>query len=96
MVRAAAKNHASVAIVTSPARYRAILEALDAHGEVPLGLRSVLAVEAYRHTAAYDARIAAELPGRMAEAGIALPHDPGFRSPTSPPSRAFRRCSTAG
>ena len=48
MVRAAAKNHASVAIVTSPARYDAILAALDEHGEIPLGLRSALAVEAFR------------------------------------------------
>jgi phosphoribosylaminoimidazolecarboxamide formyltransferase/IMP cyclohydrolase len=78
MVRAAAKNHASVAIVTSPARYAAILEALDADGEVPLPLRSVLAVEAYRHTAAYDARIAAELPARMLAAGVELPRDPGM------------------
>ena len=62
MVRAAAKNHASVAIVTSPARYEAVLAALDEHGEIPLGLRSALAVDAFRHTAAYDARIAAELP----------------------------------
>jgi phosphoribosylaminoimidazolecarboxamide formyltransferase / IMP cyclohydrolase len=77
MVRAAAKNHASVAIVTSPARYPAILEALDTSGEVPLPMRSALAVEAYRHTAAYDARIAAELPARMAAAGIDLPPDPG-------------------
>jgi phosphoribosylaminoimidazolecarboxamide formyltransferase/IMP cyclohydrolase len=88
MVRAAAKNHASVAIITSPARYDAILAALDEHGEVPLGLRSALAVEAYRHTAAYDARIAAELPGRMHAAGIDLPDEPGL--PTSddpyPPS----------
>ena len=84
MVRAAAKNHASVAIVTSPARYPAILEALDAHGEVPLGLRSALAVEAYRHTAAYDARIAAELPSRMAAAGIDLPPDPGFPGADDP------------
>jgi phosphoribosylaminoimidazolecarboxamide formyltransferase / IMP cyclohydrolase len=77
MVRAAAKNHASVAIVTSPSRYPAILEALDAHGDVPLSLRSALAVEAYRHTAAYDARIAAELPSRMEAVGIELPPDPG-------------------
>jgi phosphoribosylaminoimidazolecarboxamide formyltransferase/IMP cyclohydrolase len=84
MVRAAAKNHASVAIVTSPARYEAILEALDAHGEVPLGLRSALAVEAYRHTAAYDARIAAELPCRMHEAGIDLPPDPGLPGAEDP------------
>ena len=81
MVRAAAKNHASVAIVTSPARYEAVLAALDEQGEVPLGLRSALAVEAFRHTAAYDARIAAELPGRMLAAGVDLPQEPGL--PTS-------------
>ena len=81
MVRAAAKNHASVAIVTSPARYESVLAALDEHGEVPLGLRSALAVEAFRHTAAYDARIAAELPGRMVAASVELPREPGL--PTS-------------
>ncbi len=81
MVRAAAKNHASVAIVTSPARYDGILAALEEHGEVPLGLRAALAVEAFRHTAAYDTRIAAELPGRMHEAGVMLPSEPGL--PTS-------------
>ena len=84
MVRAAAKNHASVAIVTSPARYDAVLAALDEDGEVPAGLRAALAVEAYRHTAAYDARIAAELPGRMAAAGIDLPPDPGFPGADDP------------
>jgi len=78
MVRAAAKNHASVAIVTSPARYQAVLAALDEHGAIPLGLRSALAVEAFRHTAAYDARIAAELPSRMSEAGVELPAEPGL------------------
>jgi phosphoribosylaminoimidazolecarboxamide formyltransferase/IMP cyclohydrolase len=78
LVRAAAKNHASVAIVTSPARYEAVLAALDEPGGVPLGLRSALAVEAFRHTAAYDARIAAELPCRMDDAGVALPAEPGL------------------
>ncbi len=84
MVRAAAKNHASVAIVTSPRRYESILAALDEHGEVPLGLRAALAVEAYRHTAAYDARIAAELPCRMHEAGIALPDEAGLPTSADP------------
>jgi phosphoribosylaminoimidazolecarboxamide formyltransferase/IMP cyclohydrolase len=84
MVRAAAKNHASVAIVTSPARYDSILAAFDDHGEIPLGLRSALAVEAFRHTAAYDARIAAELPGRMFAAGVALPPEPGLPSSDDP------------
>ena len=78
LVRAAAKNHASVAIVTSPERYEAVLAALDAPDGIPLGLRSALAIEAFRHTAAYDARIAAELPCRMDQAGVALPAEPGL------------------
>jgi phosphoribosylaminoimidazolecarboxamide formyltransferase/IMP cyclohydrolase len=84
MVRAAAKNHASVAIVTSPARYAAVLGELVEHGRVGEGLRSALAVEAFRHTGAYDARIAAELPGRMAAAGVALPDEPGLPGSADP------------
>ena len=45
---------------------------------MPAGLRAALAIEAFRHTAAYDARIAAELPARMAAAGVALPDEPGL------------------
>jgi phosphoribosylaminoimidazolecarboxamide formyltransferase / IMP cyclohydrolase len=84
MVRAAAKNHASVAIVTSPARYDAVLAALRKDGAVPPALRSVLAIEAFAHTAAYDARIAAELPARMAGAGVDLPDEPGLPGATDP------------
>jgi phosphoribosylaminoimidazolecarboxamide formyltransferase/IMP cyclohydrolase len=84
MVRAAAKNHASVAVVTSPARYDEVLAAIRADGAVPAGLRAVLAVEAFRHTAAYDARIAAELPGRMAASGVELPDEPGFPGASDP------------
>ena len=84
MVRAGAKNHASVAIVTAPARYDAVLAAIRDHGAVPAGLRSALAIEAFAHTAAYDARIAAELPGRMAAAGIDLPDEPGLPGATDP------------
>jgi phosphoribosylaminoimidazolecarboxamide formyltransferase / IMP cyclohydrolase len=84
MVRAAAKNHASVAIVTSPARYDAILEALRAHGSVPASMRSALAVEAFRHTASYDALIAEVLPGRMAGSGVRLPDEPGFPGASDP------------
>ena len=84
MVRAAAKNHASVAIVADPARYETVLAALIEEGSVPAGMRAALAVEAFRHTAAYDARIAAELPGRMAAAGVALPDEPGLPGSTDP------------
>jgi phosphoribosylaminoimidazolecarboxamide formyltransferase/IMP cyclohydrolase len=84
LVRAAAKNHASVAIVTSPARYDAVLQAIDAADGIPLGLRSALAIEAFRHTAAYDARIAAELPCRMDDAGVELPPEPGLPHSADP------------
>ncbi len=84
LIRAAAKNHASVAVVTSPERYPAILEALQLSGGLPVGLRAALAVEAFRHTAAYDARIAATIPGRMAAAGIELPDEPGLPGASDP------------
>jgi phosphoribosylaminoimidazolecarboxamide formyltransferase/IMP cyclohydrolase len=77
MVRAAAKNHANVAIVTSPARYDSVLAALDSQAGLDDHLRRDLAVEAFAHTAAYDARIAAELPGRLVDAGLLeAPEDP--------------------
>ncbi len=84
LVRAAAKNHASVAIVPSPARYADVLAAIDAPGGIPPGLRSALAIEAFRHTAAYDARIAAELPCRMDAADVDLPSDPGMPRSADP------------
>jgi phosphoribosylaminoimidazolecarboxamide formyltransferase / IMP cyclohydrolase len=84
MVRAAAKNHASVAIVTSPARYDEVLAAIRTEGAVPHGLRAALALEAFRHTAAYDARIASELPPRMAAAGVDLPNEPGLPGADDP------------
>ena len=75
MVRAAAKNHANVAIVTSPARYEAVLEALEGEAGLDDVFRRELALEAFAHTAAYDARIAAELPGRFADAGLLAPQE---------------------
>ncbi len=84
LVRAAAKNWANVAVVTSPTRYRAVLEALRREGRVPDGLRAALAAEAFRQTAAYDARIAAVLPERIAAAGVALPDEPGLPGASDP------------
>jgi phosphoribosylaminoimidazolecarboxamide formyltransferase/IMP cyclohydrolase len=57
MVRAAAKNHASVAVVTSPAMYGELTTALAAGG-FTLEQRQRLAARAYAHTAAYDAAVA--------------------------------------
>lgn len=57
MVRSAAKNHAHVAIVTSPAQYDSVLSRLKGDGLDPEFLRS-LAAAAFRSTAAYDRTIA--------------------------------------
>ncbi|CAL9294468.1 bifunctional phosphoribosylaminoimidazolecarboxamide formyltransferase/IMP cyclohydrolase [Streptomyces sp. R02] len=57
MVRAAAKNHPSVAVVTSPARYGDVLAAVRAGG-FDLATRKRLAAEAFQHTAAYDVAVA--------------------------------------
>jgi phosphoribosylaminoimidazolecarboxamide formyltransferase/IMP cyclohydrolase len=73
MVRAAAKNHASVAIVTSPERYDEVLAVLETGAGTDDRLRRALALDAYAHTAAYDARIAAELQQRMVAAGLVDP-----------------------
>jgi len=85
LIRAAAKNSANVTVVTSPGRYDSVLQELasqDARATVAPGLRGALAVEAFRHTAAYDARIANELPCAMDGAGIPLPDEPGLPRPT--------------
>ena len=65
MIRAAAKNHASVAVVTDPSQYQPVLDELRATGGV-LGddTRSRLAREAFHRTAAYDAAIASYLSAR--------------------------------
>ncbi len=57
MVRAAAKNHGSVAVVTDPSRYADALAALAAGG-FTLDQRRALAAEAFAHTAAYDIAVA--------------------------------------
>ncbi|MFD7116280.1 bifunctional phosphoribosylaminoimidazolecarboxamide formyltransferase/IMP cyclohydrolase [Streptomyces sp. NPDC056730] len=57
MVRAAAKNHPSVAVVTSPERYGDVLGAVR-DGGFDLTTRKRLAAEAFQHTAAYDVAVA--------------------------------------
>ncbi|SFQ23982.1 phosphoribosylaminoimidazolecarboxamide formyltransferase / IMP cyclohydrolase [Amycolatopsis arida] len=57
MVRAAAKNHGSVAVVVDPARYGWVLERVR-DGGFDLAERRRLAARAFAHTAAYDAAVA--------------------------------------
>src|SRR3954466_1270345 len=59
MIRAAAKNHAYAAVVTSPESYDAIIEELrDAGGTLSMPTRESLAAEAFAYTARYDTAIA--------------------------------------
>lgn len=71
LIRAAAKNHDAVAVLTDPAHYAAALAELAEHGGTTRALRVRLAGEAYARTAAYDAAIAAWFAGRRDEA---FPH----------------------
>ncbi|MBW9213825.1 bifunctional phosphoribosylaminoimidazolecarboxamide formyltransferase/IMP cyclohydrolase [Mumia sp. zg.B53] len=57
MVRAAAKNHPSVAVVVDPRRYDALLDAVRGGG-FTLAQRARLAAEAFTHTASYDIAVA--------------------------------------
>jgi phosphoribosylaminoimidazolecarboxamide formyltransferase / IMP cyclohydrolase len=58
MLRAAAKNHAGVAVVVDPSDYKAVIEALKSTGGVPEAMRFALARKVFSHTAAYDGAIA--------------------------------------
>ena len=102
MVRAAAKNHPSVAIVTSPAAYGDVLAAVAAGG-FTLEQRQRLAAEAFAHTAAYDVAVASWLGvGAGAARGrVLLPgvrrrdvhqgRRPALRREPAPAGRALRR-----
>ncbi|HEU4626103.1 MAG TPA: bifunctional phosphoribosylaminoimidazolecarboxamide formyltransferase/IMP cyclohydrolase [Steroidobacteraceae bacterium] len=75
MVRAAAKNHESVAVVVDPADYRALLDELAASsGATTLATRSRLAAKAYAHTARYDTMVSSYL---LAKHGVATEEFPG-------------------
>lgn len=89
MIRAAAKNHAHVAVLTHPSQYAAVIEELRAGGGA-LGeaTRARLAREAFRRTAEYDAAIAEYLgggpppdgAGRAPDAGAAETAAPGLQT----------------
>jgi phosphoribosylaminoimidazolecarboxamide formyltransferase / IMP cyclohydrolase len=73
MVRASAKNFASVAVVVDPARYGSIVEEILRDGGLSIETREQLAAAAFAHTAAYDAAVAAWFAQRGAGDGL-----PGF------------------
>jgi phosphoribosylaminoimidazolecarboxamide formyltransferase/IMP cyclohydrolase len=79
MVRSAAKNWESVAVVTDPADYSALARELAQEGGFAAGTRLNLARKAFAATARYDGRIAMELERLAAPAeGAALAERPAF------------------
>src|SRR5438128_5127677 len=72
LLRAAAKNHSDVIILSRPERYGPVLEELRERGSVSVETRRQLAAEAFSHTAAYDAAIAAQV---ATDAGVQFPDE---------------------
>ncbi len=76
MVRAAAKNHASVTVVVDPGDYRALLDELAAtQGATSIAMRQKLAAKAFAHTAQYDAMVSAYFTGATGGSASAFPDD---------------------
>ena len=71
MVRAAAKNHEHVGVLTSPSQYAGVLAEIASTGAVSDATRHALARAAFAHTAAYDAQIV-----RWLDAGGAIGERP--------------------
>ncbi len=72
LLRAAAKNHTDVIVLSNPERYATILEELRVRGSIGHETRALLAAEAFALTASYDSAIAARL---SADAGATFPDD---------------------
>jgi phosphoribosylaminoimidazolecarboxamide formyltransferase/IMP cyclohydrolase len=77
MVRAAAKNHPSVAIVTSPEQYADVLDAVAAGG-FTLAQRQALAAEAFQHTATYDVAVASWMGSVLTDTSVVDGVSTGF------------------
>jgi phosphoribosylaminoimidazolecarboxamide formyltransferase/IMP cyclohydrolase len=74
MLRAAAKNHDSVAVAVDPADYSALLTELAAHdGCTSAAMRARLAAKAFAHTARYDTMVASYLNSRQEAAAERFP-----------------------
>ena len=68
MIRAAAKNHGFVSVVTDPQDYAAVLAEMDANsGQTTLDFRQRLAQIAYARTGAYDAAVSTWMAGAIGE-----------------------------
>jgi phosphoribosylaminoimidazolecarboxamide formyltransferase/IMP cyclohydrolase len=76
VVRAAAKNHASVTVVVDPTDYRSLLDELAANqGSTRVIVRQKLAAKAFAHTAQYDAMVSAYFTGVIGGGTVTFPDD---------------------
>ena len=57
MIRASAKNHEFVTIITDPSDYHLLLEQLEAHNGTDQAFRRAMAYKAFSRTAAYDGAV---------------------------------------
>jgi phosphoribosylaminoimidazolecarboxamide formyltransferase/IMP cyclohydrolase len=93
MLRAAAKNHAHVAVVVDPEDYADLLAALNAGG-TDFALRQKLAAKAYAHTARYDTMVADWMARQAADtsarAGASSAADAGASAPRAPAALELR------
>ena len=85
MVRAAAKNHPAVAVVTSPDHYDDVTAAV-CEGGFTLAARRRLAAEAFAHTAAYDAAVSTWLAAQVEADGAANTADAADRTDSGEPA----------
>ena len=88
MVRAAAKNHPAVAVVTSPDRYEDVAAAVREGGFTLAGRRR-LAAEAFAHTAAYDAAVSTWMAAQIETDDVAHATDSAeveASGPAAPPA----------
>lgn len=67
MIRSAAKNYASVTVITAPEDYKVVLEAIRKDGDTSLALREKLALKAFERTYHYDESISAWFRGKLGE-----------------------------
>ena len=85
MVRAAAKNHPAVAVVTSPDHYDDVTAAVR-EGGFTLAARRRLAAEAFAHTAAYDAAVSTWLAAQVEADGAVNTADAADRTDSGEPA----------
>ena len=67
MIRAAAKNYRSVAVVTDPDQYKMIIDELNTNGEISEKILEKLMLEAFINTAEYDSMIASYMFGKLGD-----------------------------